>query len=71
MTTNPQLRVETTKSAFLILGIPALQDISNFEAERFLPLQSISLIIDLGACFGLATGHAINLARDSGPRLMS
>lgn len=29
------------------------------------------LIFGLGACFGLETGYAINLARDFGPRLLT
>ncbi len=71
MTTNAQFWAETIESTFLMFGILALQDISNFGAERFLPLGLFFLIFGLGACFGFKTGYAMNLARDFGPRLMS
>ena len=71
MTTNAQFWAETIESTFLMFGILALQDISNFGAERFLPLGLFFLIFGLGACFGFETGYAMNLARDFGPRLMS
>jgi aquaglyceroporin related protein len=68
---------EFITSTLLMFIIFALKDESNqgamgkSGAGHMFPLALFFLIFGLGACFGVETGYAINLARDLGPRLMS
>ncbi|KAL2044032.1 hypothetical protein N7G274_003553 [Stereocaulon virgatum] len=68
---------EFITSTLLMFVIFALKDESNqgamgkSGAGHMFPLALFFLIFGLGACFGVETGYAINLARDLGPRLMS
>ncbi|KAI5194785.1 aquaporin [Aureobasidium subglaciale] len=66
---------EFIASAILMFTIFALKDDTNNGVSagggNWFPLGLFFLIFGIGACFGVETGYAINLARDFGPRLMS
>ncbi|CAD0087751.1 unnamed protein product [Aureobasidium vineae] len=66
---------EFIASAILMFVIFALKDDTNNGVSQgggnWFPLGLFFLIFGIGACFGVETGYAINLARDFGPRLMS
>ncbi|KAK6003280.1 hypothetical protein QM012_001125 [Aureobasidium pullulans] len=66
---------EFIASSILMFVIFALKDDTNNGVSRgggnWFPLGLFFLIFGIGACFGVETGYAINLARDFGPRLMS
>ncbi|KAG9854315.1 aquaporin, partial [Aureobasidium melanogenum] len=66
---------EFITSTILMFVIFALKDDTNNGVAsgggNWFPLALFFLIFGLGACFGVETGYAINLARDFGPRLMS
>ncbi|KAG9855051.1 aquaporin, partial [Aureobasidium melanogenum] len=66
---------EFITSTILMFVIFALKDDTNNGVSsgggNWFPLALFFLIFGLGACFGVETGYAINLARDFGPRLMS
>lgn len=75
LTKASQFFSEFIASTILMFVIFALKDDSNkgaFSASgSWFPLALFFLIFGLGASFGWETGYAINLARDTGPRLMS
>ena len=75
MTKTSQFFSEFIASTVLMFVIFALKDDSNNGACRgggnWFPLGLFFLVFGIGACFGWETGYAINLARDTGPRLMS
>lgn len=62
---------EFIASSILMFVIFALVDPGNGNAGELLPLGLFFLIFGIGACWGMETGYAINLARDFGPRLVS
>ena len=68
MTRTGMFFSEFVDSSLLILVIYSMIDSG---ADKLLPLGLFFLIFGLGACFGVETGYAINLARDFGPRLVS
>ena len=77
LTKASQFFSEFITSTLLMFVIFALKDDSNpgamgkTGAGPLFPLTLFFLIFGLGACFGVETGYAINLARDLGPRLMT
>ena len=77
LTKASQFFSEFITSTLLMFVIFALKDDSNpgamgkTGAGPLFPLALFFLIFGLGACFGVETGYAINLARDFGPRLMT
>ncbi|KAI6804312.1 aquaporin [Hortaea werneckii] len=62
---------EFTASALLMFLIYALKDDANLGAGKLTPLGLFFVIFGIGQCWGWETGYAINLARDTGPRLVS
>ncbi|EON67587.1 hypothetical protein W97_06955 [Coniosporium apollinis CBS 100218] len=72
LTKSSQFFSEFIASTLLMFVIFALKDDSNNGGGgNWFPLGLFFLIFGLGACFGYETGYAINMARDTGPRLMS
>ncbi|KAF2757667.1 aquaporin [Pseudovirgaria hyperparasitica] len=74
LTRASQFFSEFIASAVLMFVIFALKDNGNMggsKGDKWFPLALFFLIFGIGACFGVETGYAINLARDFGPRLMS
>merc|ERR1711939_287888 len=62
---------EFIASALLMFLIYALKDDANLGAGKLTPLGLFFVIFGIGQCWGWETGYAINLARDTGPRLVS
>ena len=75
MTRTSMFFSEFIASTILMFVIFALKDDSNNGVSKgggnWFPLGLFFLVFGIGACFGWETGYAINLARDTGPRLMS
>ncbi|KKA28965.1 hypothetical protein TD95_000891 [Thielaviopsis punctulata] len=62
---------EFMATAVLMAGILAVTDNSNIGGVMALPAAVGLLVFAIGLCFGWETGYAINMARDTMPRLAS
>jgi glycerol uptake facilitator protein len=64
--------VEVVGTAFLVLFILALTDLSNTPVRANLsPLMIGMAVFAIGVSFGANTGYALNPARDFGPRVLA